>query len=118
MEFMRNFYQVFPELANQDVRLSSLLLGLCRFTHACAVQTYIAGESFAGQYIPYIASALLKPNNVPLRMAGIAIGNGWIDARVQYPAYVEFGLQAGLFSVNSAVRPLSSHMILELVLIN
>ncbi|CAG7848349.1 Pheromone-processing carboxypeptidase KEX1; AltName: Full=Carboxypeptidase D; Flags: Precursor [Serendipita indica DSM 11827] len=81
IEFMRNFYKVFPELAGID--------------------TYLAGESFAGQYIPYIADAMLKASNMPAPLRGIAIGNGWIDSRAQYPAYVEFGLKAGLFKENS-----------------
>jgi hypothetical protein len=38
---------------------------------------------------------------VPL--TGIAIGNGWIDARTQYPAYIEFALKAGLFKEGSEV---------------
>ena len=38
---------------------------------------------------------------VPL--TGIAIGNGWIDARTQYPAYIEFALKVGLFKEGSEV---------------
>lgn len=37
IEFMRNFYKVFPELEGQE--------------------TYLAGESFAGQYIPYFGES-------------------------------------------------------------
>ncbi|KIM29383.1 hypothetical protein M408DRAFT_112444 [Serendipita vermifera MAFF 305830] len=82
LEFMRNFYAIFPELASTD--------------------TYLAGESYAGQYIPYIADALLKPDAyVPAPLKGIAIGNGWIDSRNQYPAYREFALRAGLFTAGS-----------------
>jgi len=38
---------------------------------------------------------------VPL--AGIAIGNGWIDSRTQYPAYIEYALKVGLFKEGSDV---------------
>ncbi|KAG8824426.1 Cell death protease [Serendipita sp. 399] len=82
LEFLRNFYKVFPELAGTD--------------------TYLAGESFAGQYIPYIAEALLGASDVPAPLKGIVIGNGWLDSRAQYPAFVEFGLRAGLFKSGSA----------------
>jgi hypothetical protein len=33
---------------------------------------------------------------MPLK--GIAIGNGWIDSKTQYPAYLEYGLKHGLLS--------------------
>ncbi|KAG8824527.1 Cell death protease [Serendipita sp. 401] len=81
LEFLRNFYKVFPELAGTD--------------------TYLAGESFAGQFIPYIADALLEATDVPAPLKGLAIGNGWIDSRAQYPAFVEFGLKAGLYKPGS-----------------
>ncbi|KIJ56496.1 hypothetical protein M422DRAFT_238123 [Sphaerobolus stellatus SS14] len=80
IEFLRNFYQVFPEYQSMD--------------------TYLTGESYAGQFIPYIADAILESNlEVPLR--GAAIGNGWIDGRTQYPAYLPFSLKAGVFKEGS-----------------
>lgn len=80
VEFLRNFYNVFPEYRTMD--------------------TYLTGESYAGQFIPYIADAVLESNlNVPLR--GAAIGNGWIDGRTQYPSFVPFSLKAGLFEEGS-----------------
>ena len=51
---------------------------------------------------------------VPL--VGIAIGNGWIDARTQYPAYLEFALKAGLFKEGSEVSAGVSYTILYIVL--
>ena len=41
---------------------------------------------------------------VPRALKGIAIGNGWIDARRQYPAYLEYGLKHGLVETGSDVR--------------
>ncbi|KAI0032923.1 alpha/beta-hydrolase [Vararia minispora EC-137] len=81
MEFVRNFYKVFPEYRSMD--------------------TYLGGESFAGQYIPYFADALLKSDlQVPFR--GAAIGNGWIDAAHQYPAYLDYSVKHGLIAEGSA----------------
>ncbi|KZT05556.1 alpha/beta-hydrolase [Laetiporus sulphureus 93-53] len=80
VEFLRNFYRVFPEYQNVD--------------------TYLGGESFAGQYIPYFADAILKSNlNIPLR--GAAIGNGWIDGRHQYPSFLTYAVKHGLVEENS-----------------
>ncbi|KZT62946.1 alpha/beta-hydrolase [Calocera cornea HHB12733] len=79
IRFMRNFYDVFPELEFMD--------------------TWIAGESFAGQYIPYFADAFLKTTLIKTPLKGIAIGNGWIDGRTQYPAYYEFAKK------NNMIKP-------------
>ncbi|KAF5333394.1 hypothetical protein D9611_002652 [Ephemerocybe angulata] len=80
LEFMRNFYSVFPEYKYAD--------------------TYMAGESFAGQWIPYFADAILKSNlDVPLR--GIAIGNGWMDVKRQSLSYFDYGVKMGLLEEGS-----------------
>ncbi|KAF8841565.1 carboxypeptidase KEX1 [Paxillus ammoniavirescens] len=80
MQFLRTFYQIFPEYLSVDA--------------------YLGGESFAGQYIPYFADAILKSSlNIPLR--GAAIGNGWIDGRNQYPAYLEYAVTHGILDVSS-----------------
>lgn len=41
---------------------------------------------------------------LPKTLKGVAIGNGWIDARRQYPAYLEYGLKHGLVVSGSDVR--------------
>ncbi|KLO08516.1 KEX1 protein [Schizopora paradoxa] len=82
VEFMRNFYKIFPEYKSMD--------------------TYIGGESYAGQYIPYIGDAILSSDlHQPLK--GLAIGNGWIDARRQYPAYLEYALKHSIIEENSDI---------------
>ncbi|KAL8283707.1 hypothetical protein RQP46_005502 [Phenoliferia psychrophenolica] len=84
VEFMSKFYSVFPEFSTHD--------------------TYIAGESYAGQYIPYIADAILKTTQLPTKLKGLLIGNGWIDPINQYPAYLEFALAAGVVKKGSDVE--------------
>ncbi|KZT29372.1 alpha/beta-hydrolase [Neolentinus lepideus HHB14362 ss-1] len=80
VQFMRWFYRVFPEYKDMD--------------------TYLAGESYAGQYIPYFADAILNSDlNLPFK--GVAIGNGWIDARRQYPAFLDYAVKHGLVEPNS-----------------
>ena len=58
VKFLQNFYQVFPEYERVDVGRSSFLLTKENRAHdACScTQTYLAGESYAGQYIPYIGA--------------------------------------------------------------
>ncbi|KAG1752379.1 alpha beta-hydrolase [Suillus paluster] len=80
LEFLRTFYKVFPEYETVD--------------------TYLGGESYAGQYIPYFADGILSSElRIPLR--GVAIGNGWIDARNQYPAYLDYAVTHGLVDESS-----------------
>jgi len=40
--------------------------------------------------------------SIPLR--GSAIGNGWIDARRQYPSYLDYAVKHGLVELGTAVR--------------
>lgn len=54
---------------------------------------YIAGESYAGKYVPYLAAKVLNATgtsdfNIPL--VGIMIGNGWVFPNYQMKSYVPF----------------------------
>ncbi|KAJ7506610.1 Alpha/Beta hydrolase protein [Mycena galericulata] len=81
IEFTRNFYKVFPEYQHMD--------------------TYLGGESYAGQWIPYFANSILNLDSLGMPLRGIAIGNGWIDARRQYPSYLDFAVKVGILEENS-----------------
>lgn len=70
--FLQQWYQKHPELQHRPL--------------------YIAGESYAGHYVPAVA-AYIHQQNVNLRgttksryipLNGIAIGNGWTDPAIQY----------------------------------
>lgn len=50
LEFLKNFYDIFPQYKTMDVRVS--LVVIC-FLLNISLKTYLAGESFAGQWIPY-----------------------------------------------------------------
>src|SRR5215471_6486712 len=72
-------------------------------------QIYIAGESYAGQHIPYIADAILKRNkNESMvqdghvwNVKGLLIGNGWIAPVEQYQAYLEFAYKEGIIQAGT-----------------
>ncbi|KAJ4292380.1 Cell death protease [Kalmusia sp. IMI 367209] len=80
MVFLEKWFALFPEYEHDDI--------------------YIAGESYAGQHIPYIARAILERNKSgpkhvwPLK--GVLIGNGWISPVDQYLAYLPYAYQMGL----------------------
>lgn len=76
---------------------------------------YITGESYGGHYVPSIASKvdkmnvqLSQPNSntedyININLKGIGIGNGLIDAYLQYPSYPEMAISTNNHSpaVNS-----------------
>lgn len=71
-------------------------------------QLYIAGESYAGQYIPYIAKHILDRNKLPTtkhkwNLMGLLIGNGWISPPEQYDAYLQYAYEKGLIEKGSDI---------------
>ena len=70
-----------------------------------ASKLYIAGESYAGQHIPYIARGILDRNKAkqddPWNLKGLLIGNGWISAADQYPSYLQYAYQSGILKAGS-----------------
>ncbi|KAI8366746.1 Alpha/Beta hydrolase protein [Radiomyces spectabilis] len=83
--FLDKFLDVFPHLREQEM--------------------YLAGESFAGTYIPYFASRMVelnKKNEIKYNLKGLAIGNGWISPVHQYDAYYDFGVAKGLLTTGYA----------------
>ncbi|KAI0431717.1 Alpha/Beta hydrolase protein [Xylaria sp. FL1042] len=84
--FLEKWYRLFPEYEGDDI--------------------YIAGESFAGQHIPYIAKAILDRNKqpqtqTPWNLKGLMIGNGWIAPNEQYEAYITFAYEKGIVEKGS-----------------
>ena len=72
------------------------------------LKLYIAGESYAGQHIPYLAKAILDRNDAAgdhkrWNLSGLLIGNGWIAPREQYKSYLSMAYSAGLIEQGSAV---------------
>ncbi|KAK4211439.1 Alpha/Beta hydrolase protein [Rhypophila decipiens] len=79
--FLEKWFAIFPEYENDDL--------------------YLAGESFAGQHIPYIARHILARNKRPgvtqkWNLSGLLIGNGWISPREQYDAYLQYAFSKKL----------------------
>ncbi|KAL4442629.1 hypothetical protein ABPG74_007031 [Tetrahymena malaccensis] len=75
-DFIQSFLQIYPKYINRDF--------------------YIAGESYAGQYIPAIGSYIIKTGDLQIKFRGVAIGNGWVDPYYQQPAYAEYAYKYNL----------------------
>ncbi|KAJ6779440.1 hypothetical protein PWT90_05419 [Aphanocladium album] len=86
VEFLEKFFAIFPEYSLDDI--------------------YIAGESYAGQYIPHIARAILDRNKErpdKWSLQGIMLGNPWMSAGEQYDSYLKFALEKGLVDKDSDI---------------
>jgi len=87
-----------PEMADQFVQFLEKWFAL--FPEYELDDLYIAGESYAGQHIPYIAKAILERNKKGpqhvWQLKGMLIGNGWIAPEEQYKAYLAFAYEKGL----------------------
>ncbi|CAL1366911.1 unnamed protein product [Linum trigynum] len=80
--FLQEFFKGHPKYASNDF--------------------YITGESYAGHYIPALASRVFKGNKnnegIHINMKGFAIGNGLTDPAFQYRAYPDYALATKLIS--------------------
>ncbi|XP_058734965.1 serine carboxypeptidase-like [Vicia villosa] len=80
--FLQAFFKEHPELVKNDF--------------------YITGESYAGHYIPALASRVQKGNKnkegIAINFKGIAIGNGLTNPRIQYQAYTQFAVDNKLIT--------------------
>ena len=57
---------------------------------------YLAGESYAGKYLPQLALRILKFKHNNLHLKGIIIGDAWVNPKVQQAANVDFAYYHGL----------------------
>ncbi|KAI8922185.1 Alpha/Beta hydrolase protein [Powellomyces hirtus] len=91
LTFLLEFYRLFPEQ-----RLASL---------------YLAGESYAGKYIPHFAEAINTYNqmaapleNDPIPLKGFLIGDGLTDPVTQIKAHALVALALGLVNPTEAAQ--------------
>lgn len=82
IEFLKSYLEAFPSDTHRKV--------------------YIAGESYAGQYIPYFADAILREKKenpeFHLNLQGLLIGNGWVEPDIQSLSYVPFARENNLIN--------------------
>ena len=77
------------------------------FTDYRHKRLYIIGESYAGYYAPSMAHKvhqMNKKNKDPTRhinLAGVGVGNGWVDAKVQGEAVIDYAYWHGMIDQQS-----------------
>jgi len=77
---IKNFYQKFPYFKNYEL--------------------YIAGESYAGVYIPTLVQKIIFDENsdIRLRLKGILIGNGLLSKKLNLESLIKYAYYHGLIS--------------------
>ncbi|PWY99105.1 alpha/beta-hydrolase [Testicularia cyperi] len=92
--FLQQFVQVYPEYSREvEIKYGS---------QGSGVDVYLAGESFAGQYIPFTAKAIMASSSPPVSLKGLAIGNGFIDPKNQYGTELETMVNKNIWTTSSA----------------
>lgn len=61
-----------------------------------ALPLYVFGESYAGHYVPELATRILDEGKLDL--AGIGLGDAWVDPKSLQMTYAEFATSHGLLS--------------------
>lgn len=79
---LQAFFAAYPELRKRDL--------------------YLFGESYAGVYVPLLATRILDGNaatepNIALK--GIGVGDGWVDPLVQQSTYGDYAYAHGLIGL-------------------
>lgn len=84
--FLEKYFQVFPEDLNNEI--------------------FISGESYAGQYIPFIADTIFKSDkDFAKNLKGLIIGNGWIAPNIQSLSYIPYLLDVGILHTSDEFMP-------------
>ncbi|XP_004506097.1 serine carboxypeptidase-like [Cicer arietinum] len=81
-DFLQEFFKQHPDFVKNDF--------------------YITGESYAGQYIPALASRVRQGNKdsegIHINLKGIAIGNGMTNPLIQYPSLPQYAVDMKLIT--------------------
>ena len=65
---------------------------------------YIAGESYAGHYVPELSQLVHRASNPVINLKGFMVGNGLIDDYHDYVGTFEFWWNHGLVSADTYQR--------------
>lgn len=63
---------------------------------------YLAGESYAGKYLPQLAMRLLKHKEIKLQ--GLMLGDPWINPRLQQKANIDYAYYHGLIDKQARIK--------------
>lgn len=82
-----------------DQLYQALNLFFTRYPHLKNKKLYLAGESYAGKYLPQLAIRIIAHNATQkekIRLEGLLIGDAWVNPKVQQEANADFAYYHGL----------------------
>lgn len=81
-----------------DQLYSALQLFFTRHPGLKVKSIYLAGESYAGKYIPQLALRIIVGNKQqsPIHLVGLLIGDGWVSPKIQQAANIDYAYYHGL----------------------
>ncbi len=88
--------------SHESVAMDQLYYAIKTFFHDhpefAAKTLYLAGESYAGKYIPQIALRIITGNQQEpnIHLKGILLGDAWVNPRLQQSANANFAYSHGL----------------------
>ncbi|KAF0720360.1 Aste57867_371 [Aphanomyces stellatus] len=83
-EFLQQFLEMHPRFKGRDF--------------------YIAGESYAGMYVPFLVHHLVTKPVAALALTGFAVGNAYTDQKIDDASYMDYFYSHGLISIESYRR--------------
>lgn len=102
----KNYVTNETELREQLYAALQEFLGLYPAYRACPL--YIAGESYAGKYVPNIATEIMRRNaegkDDPINMRGLAIGDGWMRPMLQLECQIRYAFELGFLDTKQRER--------------
>lgn len=92
------------EAEAMDQLYYALLTFYERYAELASRPLYIAGESYAGKYIPELSMRILSGNHLhkKINLQGIIIGDGWVNPKVQQASNAAFSYAHGLIDQKTA----------------
>jgi carboxypeptidase C (cathepsin A) len=103
--FSKGIHEFLSDEQVASDNLSAVLKFFEKFPELLSKEFYITGESYAGVYIPHLASKILdnnasKSTKVKINLKGIMVGNGLTDPNLDITnATVDYAYEHGLYSI-------------------
>ncbi|HHF7348657.1 TPA: S10 family peptidase [Legionella feeleii] len=94
------------EAEAMDQLYHALKLFFQRYPQFAAQPFYLAGESYAGKYLPQLAIRILDGNthDQKIQLKGLLIGDGWVNPRLQQAANIDFAYTHGLIDKQAQTK--------------
>lgn len=97
-------YQIKNEAQTTHELYLAILAFYKKFPYLQRRKLYIAGESYAGRYIPEVADEILRQNKASnlnkIPLAGIILGDAWVNPLLQQSQDADYAYAHGLIDYN------------------